>query len=254
MNVLILAAGQGKRMKSKEPKVLHTIVGQPMIKFVVELARSLAPKSLVVVVAREHSVIKKIFKHEKVKYAVQDPPRGTGDAAKKGLRFLKAGQVLILSGDVPLLKKETVEKLMAFHKKKCADLSVVCARMDNPYGYGRVIRNRQGQIERIVEEADASPAEKSVRLINGGIYLSSVTQLKKTLKQIRPNNRQKEYYLTDAVKIIIRNRGRVYPFIARNPIEIENINSRSELLRVRSIMKERGFEKSACQGQGHRRK
>ncbi len=248
MNIIILAAGQGKRMKSKIPKVLYPILGKPLIQFVTDLAVSLSPGKVIVVVSENHAEIKKCISQEDITYVVQDPPLGTGDAVKKALATVTEGHVLILSGDVPLLRKETIESLISFHDDHSSDFTVVTAEIDNPYGYGRIVKNKKGQIERIVEEIDADDKIKKLKLINGGIYFANSSALKQALEVIQPDNRQREYYLTDAVKIIIDSGGRVFSFAVEDAIEIFGINSKSELAKLRGIVKNQYFNKLMSEG------
>jgi bifunctional UDP-N-acetylglucosamine pyrophosphorylase/glucosamine-1-phosphate N-acetyltransferase len=169
---------------------------------------------------------------------VQALPRGTGDAAIKGLARVRRGLVLILSGDAPYLKRSSVEQMIQLHRRHRSDLTVVCAELADPGVYGRVIVGPNGQIRRIVEQIDASPQEKRVRLINGGMYLADADLLKKALTKLRPNNRQREYYLTDAVRIIIGQRGRVFPFVLKDASEVLGVNSKEELAEMRRLIKD----------------
>ncbi|MEO0225572.1 MAG: NTP transferase domain-containing protein [candidate division WOR-3 bacterium] len=248
MNVIILAAGIGKRMKSKIPKVLHPILGRPLIRFTFELAHSLNPQKIILVVPRKFSALKRCIGIKGVTYVIQDPPLGTGDAVRKGIASLNYGSTLILSGDVPLLKKETISALIDFHRDHISDLTIVCARLTNPYGYGRVLKRRDGQIKCIIEETDADKQTKKIKLVNGGIYLANIQPLKQALAKIKPDNKQGEYYLTDAVKIMIKMRNRVFPFTVDDPTEVLGINSKWDLAQVRNIIKERYYMKLTREG------
>jgi len=237
MKIVILAAGLGKRMKSKTPKVLHPILGKPLIRYVTDLAYSLSPEKVVVVVSNDGSAIKRAVPQKKTVYVVQEPPRGSGDAAMKGLAPIGRGKVLILSGDAPCLKKTSVDRLVRHHHRQRSDLTVVCAELEDPQAYGRVIIGAGGQIRRIVEHTDATPEQKKVRLINGGIYLADAEVLKQALARLKPDNKQGEYYLTDAVRIIISRGGRVFPFIVDDPNEVLGVNSKQELAEMRRLIR-----------------
>lgn len=248
MNIVILAAGLGKRMKSKTPKVLHPILGRPLIRYVTDLAYSLSPEKVVAVIARDGTAIRRTVPQKKTVYVVQDPPRGTGDAAMKGLALIGGGPVLILSGDAPYLKKTSVDQLVAQHHRRRSDLTVVCAELEDPQAYGRVIIGAGGQIQRIVEHTDATPEQKKVKLVNGGMYLADAIVLKRALDRMKPDNKQGEYYLTDAVKIIIAESGRVFPFIVNDPNEVLGINSKQELAEMRRLIRDSFYRQLMAAG------
>jgi bifunctional UDP-N-acetylglucosamine pyrophosphorylase/glucosamine-1-phosphate N-acetyltransferase len=231
LHVVILAAGKGTRMKSERPKVLHRVGGRPMIEHVLATARRLNPQSIAVVIGHEASQVRDALARQPgLTFVVQEPQLGTAHALLTTAAAFDgaAGTLVLLSGDVPLLREETLESLVNHHCQQDAALTVLTALVDHPHGYGRIVRNGQ-TIARIVEEKDASSAERSINEINSGIYAFELDGLFEAVRSIAAENAQGEYYLPDLVDIY-RRRGRVVETMTvPNPTEILGINSRREL-------------------------
>jgi bifunctional UDP-N-acetylglucosamine pyrophosphorylase/glucosamine-1-phosphate N-acetyltransferase len=241
LHVVVLAAGKGTRMKSGLPKVLHKAAGLPLIEHVLRTAASQNPASIVVVVGYQSNQLQEVLgKRLGLAFAAQEPQLGTGHALLQAEPFVKDahGTLVLLSGDVPLLRSETVERLVRTHEERSAAATVLTACVANPDGYGRVVRSG-GDISAIVEDKDASPAEREIREINSGIYAFDLAPLFAALGAIGSANAQREYYLPDLVKIY-RGRGlRVETVRLDDPSEILGVNSRKELADVATILKSR---------------
>jgi bifunctional UDP-N-acetylglucosamine pyrophosphorylase/glucosamine-1-phosphate N-acetyltransferase len=240
LNVIILAGGIGKRMKSKKVKVLHEIMGKPMIKWVTDLAESISPKSIILVYGKKGEELKDRF--SELKYAFQEKPTGTGTAVRIALKKIedKDGNVIILSGDIPLLSKESLNNLINYHKKNDCHVTIMTFCPDDQSGYGRVIREND-EITKIVEERDATDSQKKIKEVNGGIYVFSLKHLRKALKKITPDNAQGEYYLTDVIALIRKDGGKIGGFKNKNAWELKGVNTRNDLsdiidtLRIKKI-------------------
>lgn len=236
---VILAAGKGTRMKSRLPKVLHTIAGRPMIYYPIELARRLEARPVVVVLGHEAQAVRRSLEGEDLVSVLQEPQLGTGHAlffAKEVLKGYK-GDLLIMCGDMPLLRPETVRGLVEFHRQKGAALTVLVGEMQDPSGYGRVLRGEKGRIERIVEEKDASPQQKEIREVNSGTYCASSESLFQALESLRCENAQGEYYLTDLVEIL-SDRG-VLAYKACCEEELLGVNDRADLAKAERVLQQR---------------
>lgn len=237
LSIIILAAGEGKRMHLKTPKVLQKILGKPIILFVVELAENIKTDETIIVVGKNAKEIKTVIGN-RVKYAVQSVPRGTGDASKKGIEISTNNNVLILCGDVPLLQKDTILKLLQYHNKTKADLTFLSCHMKNPFGYGRIIRDENKNVLGIVEQADATIEEQKIKEMNAGVYYGKKTLILSALNKITKQNRQGEYYLTDVVGEMLKKREKVVALKIHNEKEIMGINSKSDLIKARKIAKD----------------
>jgi bifunctional UDP-N-acetylglucosamine pyrophosphorylase/glucosamine-1-phosphate N-acetyltransferase len=235
-HIVVLAAGKGTRMKSAVPKVLHRAADLPLIEHVLRKARVLDPASIVVVVGHEALQVQQALGIQKgLSFALQDPQLGTGHALLQTEALLagRKGTVVLLSGDVPLLRAETLQALVRTHIDAGAAATVITAAVDRPDGYGRIVR-REGRIAAIAEHKDASPAE---RQINSGIYAFDLGPLFDALREIGAANAQGEYYLPDLVKIY-RARGlRVETLTVADQREILGVNSRKELADVAAILR-----------------
>lgn len=238
---IVLAAGKGTRMKSKTPKVLHGIAGRPMLFYPLDLLKEMKAGKVLVVVGHGADEIRKAFGGEKTAFVLQKDQLGTGHAVMCAMKELKGfeGDVLILSGDVPLIKKETLSGLVSLHGKgrRKAVLSLVTTVVPDPAGYGRIVRDENGRITRIVEDKDASPLQKGIKEVNCGIYLASCEFLSKNLKKIGKKNAQGEYYLPDLVQLAVYEGGRVEALAAADPVEVMGINNRIELARAEAHMR-----------------
>ena len=238
-HVVILAAGKGTRMKSAEPKVLHRAGGFSLIEHVLRAAAALDPASTVVVVGHHSERVEAALgKRLGLGFALQQPQLGTGHALLQAEPHLagRSGTVVLLSGDVPLLRSNTLRALVDTHTARGAAATVLTARVDRPQGYGRIVRE-QGRIAAIVEDKDASPAERGLDEINSGIYAFALEPLFGALKSIGAANAQGEYYLPDLVKIY-RERGLAVETVTLGDArEIMGVNSRRELADVASILR-----------------
>jgi len=242
--VIILAAGEGKRMKSERPKVLHEILGRPLVDYPVDLALSLGAERVVVVVGVQAEQVKAHLlrrRNPRIRFARQRKQLGTGHATLATAPALKgfSGEVLILYGDVPLLTPATIKRLRSTHHKKRAKLSLITARLAEPRGYGRILRDSTGEVLGIVEEADCTPGQRGITEANPGIYLCDAGFLFRMLPQLKKDNRQKEYYLTDLVGLAVAEGVLIATLEAHDPRETFGINSRSQLFQAESVLRTR---------------
>ncbi len=237
---IILAAGEGKRMKSKLPKVLHPLGGIPMLFYQLRLVEKISFEKVIVVVGHCADQVEKALSGQSVKTVLQSPPAGTGDAVLKAAPLLSdfSGSVLILNGDTPLIQPETLTLLWEKHQQEQATITLLSSDFANPTGYGRVIRHQDHSIDRIVEEKDASTQERRITEINAGTYIVDATFLFNALRKISPANQQKEYYLTDIIKIA-RTEGRSVFAVKTTEQEAMGVNSRADLVIAEKIMQER---------------
>jgi bifunctional UDP-N-acetylglucosamine pyrophosphorylase/glucosamine-1-phosphate N-acetyltransferase len=240
-HVVILAAGKGTRMKSAHPKVLHRVAGRPLIERVLDCAEAIQPRSITVVLGHQADALRAaLSERQGLTLVVQEPQLGTAHALMTAEPALagQTGLLVLLSGDVPLLRPETLSKLVDCHRQRGAAASVITAIVLDPHGYGRIVRTGE-QIARIVEEKDASPAERTIREINSGIYAFSLDGLFDAVRGVAAHNAQREYYLPDLVAIYRRRGSIVETVTVSNPDEIRGINSRIELAAVSRIVRDR---------------
>src|SRR6266550_2048696 len=207
--VLILAAGMGTRMKSRKAKVLHEIDGRPLIDHVCRTARALDPKRIYVVVGYQASeveaTVRKLLGDNLASFVTQAQQRGTGDAVMAARDALNHSEstLLVLSGDVPLIRAETLSRFVEHHRASGAACSILSVKLENPAGYGRIVRDEQDRFVKIVEQKDASAEEKQLREVNSGFYCFDPAKLFSALERVQPLNRQGEYYLTDVPGILL---------------------------------------------------
>ena len=241
VHVVILAAGKGTRMKSQVPKVLHPVAGVPMIEHVLAVSGALTPASTTVVVGHMGDRVRgALAAHSHTEFVVQEPQLGTAHALLQTEPLLssESGTLVLLSGDVPALRVDTLEHLVSTHRNAQAALTVVTATVDEPYGYGRIVRDG-GNLAKIVEEKDATPDERTITEINAGIYAFDLDGLFEAVRSIGASNAQREYYLPDLVSIY-RAAGRVVETVTvANAAEIQGINSRAELASVGANLRQR---------------
>lgn len=241
VGIIILAAGKGKRMKSDLPKVLHQVAGKSMVVRVVETARKIASDHVHVVIGyRAEDVKKEVSQYFSTHFAVQEQLIGTGDAVKSALPGLDSTieDVVVLCGDVPLIKEETIVDLIERHQQQKAKVSVMAVEVDDPTGYGRIVIDDQQNILCIKEQADATEEEQRIKMVNSGIYCFSKAFVSTALDAITPDNNQGEYYLTDLVEIA-KNRGeKIIAVIIQDPIEVTGVNTLAQLEWVESRIQE----------------
>lgn len=239
--VVILAGGKGTRMKDpSKAKVMYEILGKPMIHYVVDLANQIkSSKTIVVVGYQRDSVIDYLHKsHPTVEIAIQAEQLGTGHAVMQTEDNLKdfTGNILILSGDVPLLTFDTIHKLISLHEKENSSAAILTAELKEPGGYGRIIRNSDSSVAKIVEHKDASEEEKKICEINSGIYVFRKEELFESLQHITPQNSQNEYYLTDVFEYFWKKQWKVSALKAENNLEVMGINTIEQLNEVQEIL------------------
>ena len=205
ISVAVLAAGLGTRMKSDKPKVLHNILGRPMIQYVIDAAKKLKPDRIVAVINPSHGAVKEYLAGTGIEVAIQRRPLGTADAVKAAFALFKGfkGNVVIVNGDTPLIAHGTLKKFISRHQKSGAVLSVLSFNAVDPFSYGRIVRGRTGNAERIVEEKDLSGDLKDIREVNSGVYVIS-QKISGLLSNIRKNRKKSEYYLTDLLEIVLK--------------------------------------------------
>jgi bifunctional UDP-N-acetylglucosamine pyrophosphorylase/glucosamine-1-phosphate N-acetyltransferase len=232
---IVMAAGKGTRMKSDLPKVLHEIAGEPLLGHVLLTLEGLAPRDVYVIVGHGAERVQAMLP-EAVTPVLQAEQLGTGHAVDQVTPHLKGfdGTVLILSGDVPLLSRSTLERLLAVHHEQQAVLSFLTTELPDPTGYGRILRDAQGRIQGIVEHKDATEAQRAIREVNLGTYVCSWRQLEAALRTLTPNNAQGEYYLTDAIAHLVGQGLPVSSYVTPDALECAGINTRAELARLQA--------------------
>lgn len=237
---LIMAAGKGTRMKSQSSKLVQKIYDKELIKRVVELAEKIGSNEIVAIVGHMQDQIREVL-GDRVEYAVQEELLGTGHAIMQAEKFLKGkkGKVVILSGDVPLIRPDTINKLIEQNSKNKEYATILTAEYSNPTGYGRIIRNAKGSVDGIVEEKDASATQKLIKEINSGIYCFDIEELLKALKKINNNNAQGEYYLTDVIEIMHNKDLKIGAMVIDDNMEILGINDRIQLELVTRVLRNR---------------
>ena len=236
-----MAAGKGTRMRSNRPKVLHRLAGLPLLEHVIRAAQSLEPKSTGIVIGHQAERIRaSLSEHKGLRFAVQVEQLGTGHALLQAMPLLRnqCGTLVVLSGDVPLIQPSTLRRLLTTHHAASAALTVVTARVTRAYGYGRVVRNKEGRLSRIVEERDASDTQRQLNEINGGIYALDLEPLFNALKGILRAGAADELYLPSLVKVYRRRGLPVETLEVTNPDEVRGINSQTELAEVRRIVRQ----------------
>ena len=250
---VILAAGKGTRMKSETPKVLHTIFDKTLVGYVIEAVNNtgLADENFVIVghqAERVGEYIKNNYKNART--VLQSPQLGTGHAVSMVLPYLEDfdGEVVILCGDTPLITSETLKEFVEYHKENNSDLTVMSAIFENPTNYGRIIRSANGGVEAIVEEKDATPEQKGVKEINAGIYCLDWKKVKPAFSQLKTNNAQGEYYLTDIIKWGNENGLRVNAYTLKDNTEIYGINSKANLAEATKFLNKRVINKHLTNG------
>lgn len=243
MKTIILAAGQGTRMKSQQPKVVHKILNKCMINYVIDATKK-ANKNLnedeeeiIVIIGYKGEEVKKAIS-EDIKFVFQEEQLGTGHCVKMAKEHIKKEDtVLIMYSDTPLITSNTIESLYKKQKEKNSDVVIVSTEVENPIGYGRVVIDKN--YIRIVEDKDATEEEKNIKLINVGLYMFKGEALLYALDLLKPNNKQNEYYLTDTIEILLKNNYKADTLIAKDTEEFLGINNKMQLGEVSNILKEK---------------
>ena len=254
---IILAAGKGTRMKSDKPKVLHEIFNKPLLGYVIEEVNNtgLADENIVIVGHQAEKVEEYIeTNYKNAKTVLQSPQLGTGHAVSMALPILEnyEGEVIILCGDTPLITSVTIKEFVEFHRQEKSDLTVMSAIFDNPANYGRIIRNSDGSLNSIIEEKDATAEQKRVNEVNAGIYCLNWSKIKPAFKDLKTNNAQGEYYLTDIVKWAGGVNGgkslKTCAYTLKNNEEIYGINSKANLAEAAKLLNKRVIKKHLDNG------
>lgn len=239
LKAVILAAGKGTRMESDKPKVVHTIEDKPMVEYVIDAVKQAGIEDICLIVGYKAEEVKKAVT-SKVSYALQEEQLGTGHAVKCAADFLgDSGQVVVLCGDTPLITGKTLKEAVGYHQESKNQMTVISAIVDNPEGYGRIIRDAEGNFVKNVEHKDATEAERESHEVNSGMYIFSVKDLQSALGKINNNNAQGEYYLPDTLEIIKKEGGRVGAYILEDSDEMAGVNTKAQLAAAAEIMKKR---------------
>jgi UDP-N-acetylglucosamine diphosphorylase/glucosamine-1-phosphate N-acetyltransferase len=235
---VVLAAGKGVRMRSDLPKVSHLIFGKPMIAWVLEAVNGLNLDEVFVIVGYKSETVKSECKDFDVTFVEQKEQLGTGHAVIQATPYIKDSVVLVLNGDMPLIKTDTLKEFIGRHLRSgAAAATVLTAVLPDPASYGRIVRDRDDRILKIVEQRDASEAELAIKEINTGTYCFNSKALFGALNDVKPDNSQKEYYLTDVIGILTKRDLPVYAYKAQDPNEVLGVNTIEELKRLEGLFK-----------------
>ena len=246
-NAIILAAGKGTRMKTELPKCAFPLLKKPMVTYIIEALESINIDQIICVVGHKKEVLQDILK-DRVKYAIQEEQLGTGHAVKCALDFIDDnGYTIILPGDTPLIDKEILDQLIEVHKSNKNDFTIGTIVLDNPFGFGRIVRDSSNSVLRIVEEKDASEEERKIKEINTGLFLVDNKLLKKALLEIRNNNAKGEYYLTDIVEILSKE-AKIGTFTIKDTYKLNGINDLYTLSLVEKQFREAILKKHMLNG------
>jgi len=231
LDVVILAAGKGTRMYSPTPKVLHPLGGRPLLQHVVDAARRLSADKIVVVYGHGGEQVPSAFADDHLRFVRQEPQLGTGHAVQQALPSVTGDHTLVLYGDVPLTRPQT----LALALRERGGLSLITAELNDPTGYGRIVRDNAGRVMRVVEERDANPGEKAIREINTGILAAPTAKLKSWLKDLRDDNAQGEYYLTDIIELAVADGAPIHTVQPADTWEILGVNSKQQLAELERV-------------------
>ena len=246
-NAIILAAGKGTRMKTELPKCAFPLLKKPMVTYIIEALESISIDQIICVVGHKKEVLQDILK-DRVKYAIQEEQLGTGHAVKCALDFIDDnGYTIILPGDTPLIDKEILDQLIEVHKSNKNDFTIGTIVLDNPFGFGRIVRDSSNSVLRIVEEKDASEEERKIKEINTGLFLVDNKLLKKALLKIKNNNAKGEYYLTDIVEILSKE-AKIGTFTIKDTYKLNGINDLYTLSLVEKQFREAILKKHMLNG------
>lgn len=240
LKAVILAAGKGTRMKSDLPKVVHTIERKCLVDYVVDAAIEAGAGDICLVLGYKYEVVRESMAHKDVRFVLQEQQLGTGHAVKCAKDFLgDEGQTLILFGDTPLITADTLKRLRDYHEKHGNTVTVLSAMIEDPTGYGRIIRDAEGNFVKSVEHKDASEAELQSHEINSGMYIFDTRELREALEKLTPNNAQGEYYLPDTLTIIKDKGLRVDAFALDDPEDIIGVNDQEQLKSAAIVIRRR---------------
>lgn len=238
---IVLAAGRGTRMKSDRAKVLHEILGRPMVACVLDALELAGIEEIVVVVGHQADEVRRKLAGRGLRFALQEPQLGTGHAVMQAEPILAHwnGSLLVLNGDTPLLTSETIEEFIHHHQGQGVTATVLSAELDDPDGYGRVVRFADGSLDRIVEEKDADDAIRSIKEINSGLFSFRSSDLFEALKSLDNDNAQREYYLPDVLRVLRESGRKVGVYMVANADEIHGVNTLEDLERAEVILRAR---------------
>ena len=237
---IILAAGMGTRMKSEMPKVLHRVCGKPLCQWVIDASKQAGAENVAAVIGHKAEMVRAELGDE-CGYAIQAEQKGTGHAVMQAEKYIRQakGYVVVLNGDTPLITAETIRSAVAYHQENGNFATVLTAVLPDATGYGRIVRDTSGNVQKIVEQKDANEQEKQIREINSGMYVFDAESLLYALGELRPNNAQGEYYLTDTLEILLNVGKKVGAYIIEDSDEIRGINDRIQLNEAETIMRRR---------------
>ena len=244
--VIILAAGKGTRMRSALPKVLHPLAGKPLVQHVIDTARRLRPKELIVVAGHGADRLRAAVTDPDVQWVIQQEQLGTGHAVQVAMPAVTAENVLILYGDVPLISARTLETLTAAVRP--GQMVLLSVELSNPAGYGRIVRADDGSVQRIVEQKDASAEELAIREGNTGILCANRNDLANYLTKLKKDNAQGEYYLTDCIEACVQAGGTVHGMVAANEAEVSGINNKRQLNELERVYQRQAADRLMEQG------
>ena len=245
LNIVILAAGKGTRMYSDKPKVLHALAGKPLVQHVLDCAQTLTPQQICVVYGHGGEMVPQAMQQYAASFVLQEPQLGTGHAVQQAMPQLQDdSRTLILYGDVPLIQHNTLHQM----QQAGEGLVLLTVNLDNPTGYGRIVRSAEGDVQRIVEQKDASPEELSITEVNTGIMLVPTGKLRAWLSKLKNNNAQGEYYLTDIVAMAVQDGLNVHTVQPSKRWEVEGINNKSQLAQLERIWQQVVADKLLGQG------
>lgn len=246
LDIIILAAGKGTRMRSQTPKVLHTLAGKPMVQHVLDTASALRPERTHVVIGHGAEQLREALAESGVNFAVQAEQKGTGHAVAQAVEHLGSGKVVILYGDVPLLQSESLHELLSQVDEQ--HMGLLTVSLDNPMGYGRIVRNHAGDAVAIVEQKDATSEQLAISECNTGIMAMTSAQLKRWLPQLSAENAQGEYYLTDVIAMAAAEGVKVCTAQPATAVEVEGVNNRAQMARLERAYQQQLAEKLMEQG------
>jgi bifunctional UDP-N-acetylglucosamine pyrophosphorylase / glucosamine-1-phosphate N-acetyltransferase len=247
LSIVILAAGEGKRMKSTLPKVLQPLAGAPLLKHVLDTARTLAPEAIHVVYGHGGEQVRAALAGEAVSWVLQPQQLGTGHALLQAMPHIPDSHtVLVLYGDVPLISRATLGELLTLSGPQ--RLGLLTVRLEDPQGYGRIVRGANGRVRKIVEQKDATRAQLAIQECNTGVLASPARQLRGWLAQLRANNAQGEYYLTDVIGMAVKQQVAVNPLLAADANEVLGVNDKAQLAQLESVCRARRAQALMLEG------